>query len=55
MAKKDCLKEMREGFDKWVRLCCAIGVMWIFFNILPHLPTEIGNRIVEAILRKLGV
>jgi hypothetical protein len=55
VAKKDYLKEMREGFEKWIKLCCVIGVFWIIFNILPHLPTEIGNRVVDKLLKMLGI
>ena len=55
MAKKDYLKEMREGFEKWIRLCAYAGVVWIFLDILPHLPAEIGGRIVNGLLKKLGI
>ena len=55
MAKRDYLKEARDGFDKWVRITCILLVFRIFLDILPHLPTELGNRIVNALLRKLGI
>lgn len=55
VAKRDYLKEMRDGFERWIKLCCVIGVLWIILNILPYLPTEIGNRVVDRLLRMFGI
>lgn len=55
MAKRDYLKEARDGFEKWIRFCAYVWVIWIFLDVLPHLPTEVGKRIVDAIFKKLGI
>jgi hypothetical protein len=51
----DPWKEARDGFDKWLRLCCYLGGVWVFLDILKVLPQEIGDKIVAAILNKLGL
>lgn len=52
---KDYLKEMREGVEKWIRLCCLIAVLWIILDILPHLPDALGKRIVDKLLGMIGL
>lgn len=51
----DKWKEVRDGFDKWLKLTCYIGFIWVFLDILPYLPQHIADRIIEAILRKFGI
>lgn len=55
MAKKDYLKEMREGFEKWIRLVCYMGVLYIILDILPHLPDELAKRVADKLLGALGL
>lgn len=55
MSGKDPWREAREGFEKWFKLSCYLYFVWIFLDILPYLPTQLVDRIIEAILRKLGI
>jgi len=51
----DPWKEVREGFDKWLKLTCYIGFVWVFIDILPHLPPHLVDRIIDGLLKKLGL
>lgn len=51
----DPWKEVREGFDKWLKLCCYLGFVWVFIDILPHLPQHLVDRIVDGLLAKVGL
>ena len=55
MAHDDRWKEVRDGFDKWLKLCCYLGGVWILLDLLRVLPPHIADRIIEAILGKLGI
>jgi hypothetical protein len=55
VAKKDYLKEMNDGVEKWLRLCAYACVVWLFLDLLPRLPAELGKRIVEGIFKKIGI
>lgn len=55
MAKDDRWREVREGFDKWLKITCYLGCVWVFLDIIKYLPPEIVNRIIEAALRRLGI
>lgn len=55
MAKRDYRKEMRDGFEKWLKFTCAMLVLWLILNILPHLPAELGKRIVDKLLGMIGL
>lgn len=55
MAKRDYLKEMREGFEKWMRFTCYMLVLFIILDILPHLPDALGKRIVDKLLGLIGL
>ena len=51
----DKWKEVREGFDKWLKINCYLASIWVGFKLLQFLPPEIANRIIEAFLEKLGI
>ena len=51
----DPIREFRDGFDKWLKISCYLAFAWIFIDILPYLPQHIADRIIEAILGKLGL
>lgn len=51
----DKWREVRKGFEKWMRLACYCMVGIIFLNVLPHLPDEIAVRIIDALLEKVGI
>jgi len=55
VAKRDYLKEMRDGVEKWFRLVFYLGVLWIILDILPHLPAELGKRITDKLLGMIGL
>lgn len=52
---KDYLKEAREGFDKWLRLCCKVAVVWWILDVLPHLPDEIAQRVIKKLFSMIGL
>jgi hypothetical protein len=53
--RKDGWKEVREGFDKWLKLCCYVAGAWFLLDIIKYLPKEVSDRIVEALLTRLGI
>lgn len=46
---------MREGAEKWMKLACYAGVLWIVFDILPRLPEDIGKRVADKLLGAVGL
>ena len=40
---------------KWMTISCYAWIGWFLFSILPYLPTAIADRIIEAVLKKLGI
>ena len=55
VAKRDYLKEARDGFEKWCKLACYVSVLWIILDILPHLPDEIGKKVADKMLGAVGL
>lgn len=51
----DVWKEFIANFEKWLTYTCYLMLAWVFIDILPYLPVHIADRIIEAILRKLGL
>lgn len=48
-------KEVKDGFDKWLKITCYLGFVWVFVDVLPYLPPYLVDRIIEGVLRKLGL
>ena len=51
----DKWKEVKDGFDKWIKINCYLGFIWVGFKVLQFLPPEIASRVIEAFLGKLGI
>jgi hypothetical protein len=51
----DKWKEVKDGFDKWLKINCYLAAVWVGFKMLQFLPPEIANRIIEAALGYLGI
>jgi len=51
----DKWKEVKEGFDKWLKINCYLAFVWVGFKVLVLLPPDIANRVIEALLEKLGI
>lgn len=51
----DKWKEVRDGFDKWLKISCYLAFIWVGFYMLQFLPVHIAERIIEAILNRLGI
>ena len=49
------MKDWKDGFDEWLKISCYLAFLWVFIDILPFLPTHIADRIIEAVLSKLGI
>lgn len=52
---RDPWDEFRGGFDKWFKLSCYLAFVWVFIDILPYLPRHLADRIIEALLNKIGL
>jgi hypothetical protein len=48
------LEEFKKGFDQWLKISCYLGFAWIFIDILPLLPVQIAERIIDSLLSKVG-
>ena len=46
---------MLQALEKYLRVIAYIWAASWFLDLLKVLPPEIGDRIVEAILKKLGI
>jgi hypothetical protein len=55
VAKKDYLKEARDGFEKWCKLAFYTSILWIILDILPHLPDEMGKKVADKLLGIVGL
>jgi heme/copper-type cytochrome/quinol oxidase subunit 3 len=51
----DKWKEVREGFDQWLKITCYLGFVWVGFKVLQFLPADIANRVIEAFLEYIGI
>jgi hypothetical protein len=51
----DLLKILLDGLEKWIKVVCYLGLANVAFDILVVLPPEIGSRVIEYILKKLGI
>lgn len=51
----DKWKEVKDGFDKWLKISCYLAFIWVGFQLLQFLPVHIADRIIEAFLGKLGL
>ncbi len=51
----DKWNEFRDGFDKWLKYTCYLAFIWVFLDVLQYLPVHIADRIIDALLSKLGV
>jgi hypothetical protein len=51
----DKWKEVKDGFDKWLKINCYLAFVWVGFKVLQFLPADIANRVIEAFLEKLGI
>jgi hypothetical protein len=55
VGKRDHLREVREGFEKWIKLVVYLGAVWVVLDILPHLPDELAKRIMDKMLGAIGL
>jgi hypothetical protein len=51
----DLSKIILDALEKWIKVVCYLWLADIAFSILIVLPPEIGNRVIEYILKKLGI
>jgi hypothetical protein len=54
-ADVDKWKEVRDGFDKWLKINCYLAFIWVGFKVLQFLPVDIANRVIEGILGYIGI
>jgi hypothetical protein len=51
----DKWKEVKDGFDKWLKITCYLAFIGVGFHMLQFLPVHIAERIIEAALGYLGI
>ena len=51
----DPWREFLANFEKWLKYSCYLGFVWVALDVLPLLPVHIADRIIEGVLRKLGI
>jgi hypothetical protein len=51
----DKWKEVRDGFDTWLKITCYLALIWVGFYLLRFLPVHIADRIIEAFFEYLGI
>jgi len=44
-----------EGMEKWLKVVAYLWVASWVYDLICVLPPDIGNRVMEAILKKLGI
>ena len=54
-AGNEVWKEFIANFEKWLTYTCYLMFAWVFVDLLPYLPVFIVDRVIEAVLRKLGI
>jgi hypothetical protein len=54
-APKDPLKEVREGVDQWIKITCYLMFAYVAVDMMQYLPIYIVDRIIEAVLKKVGL
>jgi hypothetical protein len=52
---EDRWKEVKDGFDKWLKITCYLGFIWVGFKVLQFLPVDIANRVIEGILGYIDI
>ena len=55
MAKKDYLKEMQDGLEKWFQLACKVALAWWVLDLLPLLPDDLAKKVINKILGMFGL
>jgi hypothetical protein len=54
-ADVDKWKEVKDGFDQWLKISCYLALIGVGFDLLQYLPVYIAERIIEAALGYLGI
>lgn len=44
-----------EGIEKWLKVVAYLWAANWIYDLICVLPTDIGTRVMEAILKKLGI
>jgi hypothetical protein len=55
VADVDKWKEVKDGFDQWLKISCYLALFGVGFDLLQYLPVYIAERIIAAVLEKLGI
>ena len=48
-------REFIANLEKWLKYSCYLAFIGVAFDFLQYLPMHIADRIIEGVLRKLGV
>lgn len=49
------MKEFLANFEKWLKISCYLALAGVAFDFLKYLPPHIADRVIEAVLGKLGI
>jgi hypothetical protein len=44
-----------EAMEKWIKVVCYLWAANWLYDFICVLPPELGNQVMDAILRKLGI
>jgi len=47
--------DWRKGLDQWLKVSCYLGFVWVFVDLLPYLPPYLVDRVLDGLLKKLGL
>jgi hypothetical protein len=51
----DKWKEVKDGFDQWLKISCYLALIGVGLDLLQYLPVHIAERIIDAFLDYLGI
>jgi len=51
----DKWKEVKDGFDKWLKISCYLALIGVGVHMLQFLPVYIVDRVIQAVLNRLGI
>lgn len=48
-------KEFITNLEKWLKYTCYLALVGVGFDFLKYLPPHIADRVIDAVLNKLGI
>ena len=51
----EVMAKFLKNLVTWMEISCKLWIVWWAFGFLQYLPPALADRIIEAVLRKLGI